>query len=110
VDTKLIIRLLGQIDLHFRRGEYNHCYRVLRIAEREARDYAGVPARERDLTDIGLPERLANTLTGAGWRTVEAILAVEDARLLAVSGIGLKSLDELDNALAELGKTRKKRP
>lgn len=61
---------------------------------------------ERDIEAIELPTRTAGALRDAGVDTVRALLALDDDALLALDGIGPKSLQDIKARLAEHGLDR----
>lgn len=58
---------------------------------------------ERDIEALGLPSRTVSALHGAGVDTVHALLALDDDGMLAIDGIGPKSLEDIKARLAESG-------
>jgi large subunit ribosomal protein L21 len=68
------------------------------VAKQEAAVSAKVPIEE-----LGLPPRVAGTLTGAGLKTVADLLEKEEGELLAVRGFGAKSLEQVQAVLREKG-------
>lgn len=64
------------------------------------------PVAEVSFEDLGLPTRVVNALDGAGIHTVQALLDKLDEgreQMLAIPGLGEKSLEEIESALRTQG-------
>lgn len=76
-------------------------------AVEEAREAVEAPvASEISLEDLGLSTRVVNVLTEAGLETAQGILdtlAEGEAELLSIPGVGGKTLEEVQEQLAEAG-------
>lgn len=76
-------------------------------ARRVAEVRAGIPAAAYQLaiTEVGLGDKLAETLAEAGFETVGAVLeqlALNRDRILALNGVGPKTLEDLQARLGAL--------
>jgi len=64
------------------------------------------PVAEVSFEDLGLPTRVVNALDGAEIHTVQALLDKLDEgreQVLAIPGLGQKSLEEIEEALRTRG-------
>jgi large subunit ribosomal protein L21 len=68
-----------------------------------AADEGIVEAERVSLDELELPSRVAKALTGAGVKTVRDLLSLEEEALLAIRGIGAKSLEQVREALEAKG-------
>lgn len=76
-------------------------------ARRVAEVRAGIPAAayQTAITEFGLSDKLAETLAEAGFETVGAVLeqlALNRDRILALNGVGPKTLEDLQATLSAL--------
>lgn len=61
------------------------------------------PVGKLSVEEIGLPTRVANALTKAGFETVEKLVNAERLELVKVRNLGEKSIDIINAALKEKG-------
>ncbi len=70
--------------------------------KKEEEDSLG-PIGKLSVEEIGLPTRVANALSKAGYETVEKLVTVDSRDLMKVRNLGEKSLKIIDVALKEKG-------
>ncbi len=76
--------------------------KVAKIEEKVKEDSLGLVGK-LSVEEIGLPTRVANALSKAGFETVERLVKADRAELVQVRNLGEKSLKIIDIALKEKG-------
>ncbi len=71
------------------------------VSQAQANSNSGVG--KLSVEELGLPTRVANALIKSGYETVEKLIAAPRANLLSVRNVGDKSLDMINELLAEKG-------
>ncbi len=59
------------------------------------------------IEDLKLPARVSSSLSAAGVRTIGGLTKKKESDLLEIEGVGKKAVDQIKQALAELGLTLK---
>lgn len=73
------------------------------VAQPTAAPSSSAGVGKLSVEELGLPTRVANALIKSGYETVEKLIAAPRADLLSVRNVGDKSLDMINELLAEKG-------